>query len=140
MIWLLAITVGLTMASGAYLAQSRDALRCLVGLSVMGSAVNLLLFSAGRLSTSLPPLIATGSYALGTSANPLPQALVLTAIVIGLALICFGLVLLLGIVRVTDTDDITQMRFAEPEPEPDDPFKPALTGRLDSESDPEILP
>ena len=118
------------MAFGAYLALSRDALRCLIGLSVMGSAVNLLLFASGRLTESTPPLIRADSDVLGVTANPLPQALVLTAIVIGLALICFGFVLLLGIVRRTGTDDINRLRFAEPVPE--DPTKPPLSGALEA--------
>lgn len=135
MTWLVAITVGITSACGVYLALSRDGLRCLVGLSIVGSAVNLMLFASGRLTSPVPPVIPATATELGVAANPLPQALVLTAIVIGLALVCFGMVLLLGIVRQTGTDDLLRLRFAEPVPQ--DPVKPPLSGKLDSESNPE---
>jgi multicomponent Na+:H+ antiporter subunit C len=55
----------------------------------------------------------------------LPQALVLTAIVIGFALICFALVLVLRLIQVADTDDAEQLRHAEPRP--GDPVKPPYT-------------
>jgi multicomponent Na+:H+ antiporter subunit C len=124
MIYLFALTIGLTMASGTYLTLSRDTLRCLVGLSILGAAVNLLLFAAGRIHTSAPPVIPAGQTVLEHAANPLPQALVLTAIVIGLALFCFGLVLILALARVSKLEDSRHLRLSEPIPT--DPIKPPL--------------
>jgi multicomponent Na+:H+ antiporter subunit C len=71
---------------GLYMVLSRNIVRMVLGLSLLTTAVNLVLFQAGRIRTSQPPLIPDGSERLGESADPLPQALVLTAIVIGFAL------------------------------------------------------
>ncbi len=133
MTWLLSLTTGLAAGFGVYLALSRDGLRCLVGLSILGSAINILVFAAGRVQSAIPPIIPQGQAVLQAAANPLPQALVLTAIVIGLALMCFGLVLLLGIVRTTGTDDLMRLREAEPVPE--DPIKPPLAEPVHRQQD-----
>ena len=71
---------------GLYMVLSRQLVRMLLGLSLLTTAVNLVLFQAGRLRTGQPPLIPEGAERLQGSADPLPQALVLTAIVIGFAL------------------------------------------------------
>ena len=71
---------------GLYMTLSRHVVRMVLGLSLLTTAVNLVLFQAGRIRTAQPPLIAEGVERLGESADPLPQALVLTAIVIGFAL------------------------------------------------------
>jgi multicomponent Na+:H+ antiporter subunit C len=125
MIWLLALTVFLTVSAGAYLALSRDMFRCVLGIGMMGAAANLMLFSTGRLGSARPAIVPLGEQVLGEAANSVPQALVLTAIVIGFALICFALVLVLRLVQVADTDDAEQLRHAEPLP--DDPVKPPYT-------------
>jgi multicomponent Na+:H+ antiporter subunit C len=88
MIWAVACALWITLAAGLYLALSRDVLRCVVGLALLGSAVNLLLLAAGRLGSAQPAVVELGERVLQAAANPLPQALVLTAIVIGFALIC----------------------------------------------------
>jgi multicomponent Na+:H+ antiporter subunit D len=93
MIWIFAIVMGIGVAAGAYLALSRDLFRVVVGLSVIGAALNLLVFASGRLDFAAPPIVVAGTQLLANAANPLPQALVLTAIVIGFALLCFSLVL-----------------------------------------------
>jgi multicomponent Na+:H+ antiporter subunit C len=104
---------------------SRDLLRIVVGTLVLGGGANLLLLAAGRLGATAPPVIAQGLPTLpADAANPLPQALVLTAIVIGFALACFSFVLLLRVVATTGTDDAQALRLAEPVP--DDPVKPPL--------------
>jgi len=123
-IWALALAVGIGAAAGVYLSLSRDLLRCVVGLSILGSAGNLLVFAAGRLSTAAPPIVLPGAAELGRAANPLPQALVLTAIVIGFALTCLSLVLVVRLVQVAKTDDADAVRFAEPPPI--DPVKPPI--------------
>lgn len=122
MIWVLAATVWVTVAAGVYLALSRDAFRIVIGLAVLGAAANLVLFGAGRVGSALPAVVPPGQTLLGEAANPLPQALVLTAIVIGFALVCISLVLLLRLIRDAGTDDTLAMRQAEPLV--DDPVKP----------------
>jgi multicomponent Na+:H+ antiporter subunit C len=124
MIWALAITVFITVTVGVYLALSRDVVRCVLGLAVLGSAANLVLLAAGRLGSAQPAVVPLGEELLVNAANPLPQALVLTAIVIGFALVCFSLVLVLQLVRAAGSDDALALRQAEPAPE--DPVKPAL--------------
>jgi multicomponent Na+:H+ antiporter subunit C len=69
-----------------YMILSRNVVRLLLGLSLLSTAVNLMLFQTAQLRSVQPPLIRAGADRLGESADPLPQALILTAIVIGFAL------------------------------------------------------
>jgi multicomponent Na+:H+ antiporter subunit C len=124
MTWALALALWATLAAGTYLLLSRDVLRCVVGLAVLGSAANLLLLGLGGTGSTRPAIVRAGQAVLGVAANPLPQALVLTAIVIGLALIGFSLVLVMQLVRGTEADDAMALRWAEPVPQ--DPVKPPL--------------
>jgi multicomponent Na+:H+ antiporter subunit C len=124
MIWAVALALGTVIAAGTYLLLSRDLLRCLIGLVLFGNGINLLLFTSGRLTSSLPPIIDAGDTVLAATANPLPQALVLTAIVISFALMCFSLVLALQIIQLAGSDDVARLRASEP-PSPDG-IKPAL--------------
>ena len=124
MTWTVAFATWVTLVAGIYLALSRDVLRCVVGLALTGSAVNLLLLAAGRLGPAQPAVVEAGGQALAGAANPLPQALVLTAIVIGFALTCFALVLVMHLVRRVGADDALALRLAEPEPS--DPVKPPV--------------
>lgn len=124
MIWALAFAVWVTLAAGIYMMLSRDVLRSVVGLALLGSAINLLLLASGRLGSMQPAVVEAGRTVLGESANPLPQALVLTAIVIGFALMCFALVLVRQLVQRAGVDDALQLRLVEPEPT--DPVKPPM--------------
>lgn len=91
----LAVVVGALFACGTYLLLRPNLLRLIVGLMLLGSGVNLLIFTAGRLTPGRPPLVPPGAEApLGAVANPLPQALILTAIVISFGLVAFALALL----------------------------------------------
>jgi multicomponent Na+:H+ antiporter subunit C len=113
----LALLVGVLVAVAVWLMLSRNLVRLLFGFAMLSNAVNLSIFVAGRLTRGAPPLVPGGAEGFaGAFANPLPQALVLTAIVIGFGLLAFALVLAwqahvrLGTVR---TDE---MRIAEPPP------------------------
>lgn len=121
MVWL-ALTVAVTVAAGVYLALSRDVFRCVLGLAILGSAANLVLFASGRLGSAAPAVVPLGQSTLTDASNPLPQALVLTAIVIGFALVCFSLALALRLIQRTGTDDALALRQSEPVPT--DPVKP----------------
>jgi multicomponent Na+:H+ antiporter subunit C len=79
------VTAGL-FGCGLYMVLSRHLVRLMLGLSLLTTAVNLVVFQAGRMESVQPPLIPEGADRLHDSADPLPQALVLTAIVIGFAL------------------------------------------------------
>lgn len=106
------------LAAGFYLALSRDLFRVVLGLALVGSGVNLLLFASGRVERVLPAIVPPGDTVLVGAANPLPQALVLTAIVIGLALVCFALVLAMRLIQTggatKDADDVAALRASEP--------------------------
>ena len=97
---------------GLYMALSRHVVRMVLGLSLLTTAVNLVLFQAGRIRTAQPPLIAEGAERLGESADPLPQALVLTAIVIGFALTVILAALALRAWRGHDTLRSDELRSA----------------------------
>jgi multicomponent Na+:H+ antiporter subunit C len=83
---LLAFVAAALFGAGLYMTLSRHVVRMVLGLSMLTTAVNLVLFQAGRIRSAEPPLIPEGAERLGNSADPVPQALVLTAIVIGFAL------------------------------------------------------
>lgn len=116
MIWAVALSAGALVASGAYLALSRDALRAVVGVSLIGAGANLVVLAAGRLDAVMPPFVVPdGASRLAEgAANPLPQALVLTAIVIGFSLTCFALTLVMAIRQRFGGTDSTELRAAEP--------------------------
>jgi multicomponent Na+:H+ antiporter subunit C len=114
---LLAFAVGALFAAGVYLMLRRNLLRFIFGLGLMSNAVNLLLFVSGRLASTEPPLIPEGEYTItGSYANPLPQALILTAIVIGFGLLSYALVILYRANAELGTMDADAMRAAEPLP------------------------
>ncbi|PTM49309.1 NADH-quinone oxidoreductase subunit K [Phreatobacter oligotrophus] len=109
-----AIAFGVMIAAAAYMVMSRNVLRVALGFLVMSNAANLAIFIAGRMGTTVPPLIASGQSSIESSANPLPQALVLTAIVISFALAAFTMVLFESAHRRLNTLDTERMREAEP--------------------------
>jgi multicomponent Na+:H+ antiporter subunit C len=112
---LLAIVVGILVACGVYLILSRDLIRVMLGLSILSNGANLLIFTAGRVTRDAPPIIAADAKVPeGIIANPLPQALILTAIVIGFSLLAFALVLTFRSYRATGNVDLDGLRFAEP--------------------------
>jgi multicomponent Na+:H+ antiporter subunit C len=96
--------------------MSRNVLRIVLGLLVLGNAANLSIFIAGRLESRIPPLVPAGETALAGGANPLPQALILTAIVISFALVAFTVVLFQSAHRRLGTLDVDAMHEAEPLP------------------------
>jgi len=108
------LVVGVFVASGIYLMLERHILRLLFGLILLSSAVNIAIFTAGRLTPGLPPLIDT-QFILPPegAANPLPQALILTAIVIGFGLLVFALMLFYRAYSEADSADIDAMQRSE---------------------------
>lgn len=98
---------------GLYMTLSRHVVRMVLGLSLLTTAVNLALFQAGRIRTAQPPIIAEGAERLGESADPLPQALVLTAIVIGFALTVVLAALVLRAWRAHGTLRSDELRSAQ---------------------------
>lgn len=110
--------VGLFYAVAIYLMLSKHIIRVLLGIAIFGNAVNLTIFTAGRVLREVPPIIAEGKTVLdGVTANPLPQALILTAIVISFSFFAFLLVLAYRAYQELGTDDTDEMRIAEPKGE-----------------------
>ncbi|MCH2076007.1 MAG: Na+/H+ antiporter subunit C [Rhodobacteraceae bacterium] len=112
---LLAISIGVLVAAAVYLMLARHVLRFIFGLVLISNAANLTIFTAGRLTEGMPPLIELGQVAPDPGvANALPQALVLTAIVIGFGLFAFALILMFRAYTTLGTLDSDEMRIAEP--------------------------
>ncbi len=112
---LVALMVGALVAAAVYLMLARDVLRFLFGLILISNAANLLIFASGGLTPESPPLVPEGAeFPDPGVANALPQALVLTAIVIGFGLFAFALVLVFRAYRTIGTLDSDEMRIAEP--------------------------
>jgi len=106
--------VGVMVAASVYLILDRNLIRFIFGLILAGNAINLLIFAVGRLDSRRPPLIPDpATAAQGPFANALPQALILTAIVIGFALLSFIFVLFYRAYQELGTVDTEQMRVAE---------------------------
>ena len=103
----LAIAIGVLTGSGIYLLLRPRTFQVIVGLTLMSYAVNLFMFSTGRLAVDSEPVLMKGLKAtLVNTADPMPQALVLTAIVIGFAMTALFLVVLLASRGLTSTDHV----------------------------------
>lgn len=115
---LIAIMTGVMVSAGVYLMLARNVLRFLFGLVLISNAANLTIFVSGRLVAAAPPLIHDGAVApAGEVANALPQALVLTAIVISFGLFAFALTLVYRGYQSLGTLMSDEMRVAEPREE-----------------------
>lgn len=111
---LLAFVIGGLYAAGIYMMMRRSIVKLVVGLILLGHGANLLIFTMGRLTRGEPPLIESGASALaGAYADPLPQALILTAIVIGFGVQAFAVVLIKRVYQRTGTDDLDRMTSTE---------------------------
>lgn len=118
-----AALAGLFMTAAIYLLLSRSLISMLLGLALLGNGINLIILVSGRLSRAVPPIVTDGSKVpLDGSANPLPQALILTAIVIGFAMFSFLLVLAYRAYQSLDADHTDNMRLAEPKGGPRPPL------------------
>jgi multicomponent Na+:H+ antiporter subunit C len=116
---LIALVVGVLVAASVWLMLARNLLRFIFGLVLISNAANLIIFAGGRLTDGAPPLVPEGLQAPPDAvANALPQALVLTAIVIGFGLFAFALVLVFRAHATLGTLDSDEMRLSEPRPDP----------------------
>jgi multicomponent Na+:H+ antiporter subunit C len=111
---ILAIAVGVLFGAGIYALLMRSLAQIVLGLALMSHGANLAVFVLGGLTRAAPPLVAAGSKAPPAStADPLPQALVLTAIVISFALTAFAAALMLRAQHVLENDDPDAMRSTD---------------------------
>ncbi len=104
---ILSIAIGVLFGSGVWLVLRPRSFQVLTGLMLMSYAVNLFIFASGFIRVNKPPLtLGEGVVNPADFADPLPQALVLTALVIGFATTALYLVLMLGSRGVTRTDHV----------------------------------
>lgn len=117
---LVALMAGLLFACGFYLMLRRNLLRFIFGLILLSNGANLLILASGRLTRAEPPLVPEGATLPPPgAANALPQALILTAIVIGFGLTAFALALLVGAYRALGTTDADELAASEASDDPD---------------------
>lgn len=101
--FLFASAIGVLVAGGIYLSLRARTFQVVLGLTLFSYAVNLLLFASGRLTINRPPILSKG---VTDYADPLPQALVLTAIVITFGMTAFAVVLALRSFLETGSDQV----------------------------------
>ncbi len=107
----LAIVIGALYGGGLYLMMRRNLIQLIIGLGLLSHGANLLIFTAGGLRGDVAPILAEGATKFAvTPADPLPQALILTAIVISFAVTAFALVLFLRTYQTVGTDDVDEMK------------------------------
>ncbi len=107
---ILAGMTGLLYAAGIYLIMRRSLVKLIIGIILLGNGANLLIFLLGRIEKGKPPIIpADASVITEAFADPVPQALVLTAIVISFGLQAFAIILVKRAYVVVNTDDLDQI-------------------------------
>jgi multicomponent Na+:H+ antiporter subunit C len=109
MLFLFAILVGVLYGAAVYLLLRRNIFKLILGLIFLGHATNLLIFVAGGLTDSKPAFLRGLQDETIGMADPLPQALILTALVIGLGVTAFALTLVYRFYQVTKTVDFDDL-------------------------------
>lgn len=111
---LLVIIIGLLYAAGIYMILRRSLVKLIIGLLLLGNGANLLIFVLGKIVKGRPPLIdASESVLEGLYADPIPQALILTAIVLSFGLQSFSIILVKRAYQVVKTDDMDKMNTTD---------------------------
>lgn len=107
---LLSVVVGVVFACGCYLLMLRTLGHVIIGLALLTNATNLLIFVAGGVTRDRAPFIPKEGLPEGTEVvDPIPQALILTAIVIGFGVLAFFIALAYRAYRSMGTDDLGHM-------------------------------
>lgn len=111
---LLCFVVGGLYAGGIYMLLRRSVVKLIIGLALLGHGANLLILTMGRLQRGIAAIVEEGQTALTPGyPDPLPQALILTAIVISFAVQAFALVLVKRAYQTVGTDDLAQLRSTD---------------------------
>lgn len=116
---IMAIITGIIYTAALYLLMQRSFIKLVVGIILFAHASNFFLFTAGGITRAMPAFVHDGNPPVEELADPLPQALILTAIVIGLGVQAFAIVLLKRVYHVTGTSDLDQLRTTDREGEDD---------------------
>ena len=109
---LLCWLVGLLFTASVYLLLNRNLIRVLFGIILIGSSINLLIFVVGRLTFNAPAFVGK-QLTYVAMANALPQALILTAIVIGFGVVSYALILITRTWQELGTMDSNEMQLTE---------------------------
>lgn len=118
----LSILVAIFFSASIYMLLSSSLIRIMIGVALLSNAVNLLIFTAGRLVKEIPPIIPKDAMVPAIqTANPLPQALILTAIVISFSFFAFLLVLVFRTYQALGSDRTGELKVAEPPDQPQPP-------------------
>ena len=133
----LAVVIGGLYAAALYLLLRRNLARVILGLSLLTNATNLLIFTVAGLVRARPPLTPEGAeQPTSPFADPVPQALILTAIVIGFGVLAFALVLAYRAFQVVGSDDLDDMLSTDTLPR-DSQLPPARTARPERVQEPQ---
>lgn len=109
----LAFVIGALYSAGLFMMLRRSVVKLIIGISLLGHAANLLIFTIAGLTRATPPLITDAANNSAGLADPMPQALILTAIVIGFAVQAFAVVLIHRVIQTVGTDDLDQMKATD---------------------------
>ncbi|PZW43959.1 multicomponent Na+:H+ antiporter subunit C [Mesonia algae] len=114
--FLLAIMTGILYAAGLYMMLRRSLVKLIIGLIMISNGANLLIFLLGRITKGHPPIIKGSAEVFADIyADPVPQALILTAIVISFGLQSFAIILVKRAYKVVKTDDLDEMNTTDEE-------------------------
>lgn len=109
---IMSVAIGLMFMAAVYLILSKSLIRIIIGTGLLSHGAHLLLLTMGGLGGTAPPVVAEG-VTVADYADPLPQALILTAIVIAFAVTSFFLVLAYRAYQELGTDNMEQLRGTE---------------------------
>ena len=102
----LAVVAGVLYATGLYLMLRRRLAQIIVGLGLLGNGSNILIFTAAGVTRGNAPVLPADGIVTTPFADPVPQSLILTAIVIGFGVLAFSLVLAHRVHESANSDDI----------------------------------
>ena len=103
---MLAVVAGVLYATGLYLMLRRRLAQIIVGLGLLANGSNILIFTAAGVTRGNPPVLPADGAVTAAFADPVPQSLILTAIVIGFGVLAFSLVLAHRVHQSAGSDDI----------------------------------
>lgn len=135
----LAFLIGGLFAAAIYLMLRQTIARVILGLALLTNATNLLIFTVGGLTRARPPIVPEGvDQRSGPFADPVPQSLILTAIVIGFGVLAFTMVLAFRTSQVVSVDDTDRMQATDalvPEEKTDlaEPYDERVEAHADQE-------
>ncbi|MCG6657706.1 Na+/H+ antiporter subunit C [Halomonas campisalis] len=108
---IMAVAIGTLYAAAIFMILRRSIVKLVIGLILLSNAANLLIFTSAGMTRGAPPLIPEGlSAPVGAVADPLPQAVVLTAIVIAFGVLAFAVVLIRRAYEIVKADDLDKMK------------------------------